>query len=68
MNTFPEKIQTLKQSIETISDIDGVKNEGAMKRRELKEKIGIVKEKIAPTDSAVEEATKRYKELQVCYL
>lgn len=65
MISLPEKIKALRQSTETMSNLDILKSEGNTRKRELSKESDALRDKLVPTENAVKEATSKYRELQV---
>ncbi|KAL4716826.1 hypothetical protein ACJJTC_012637 [Scirpophaga incertulas] len=64
LQTLPEKTNVMKDELVKLSDLEKLRDEGEEQRKALETELGMLQEKLAPTESAVEEATNKLKKLQ----
>ncbi|XP_038208103.1 intraflagellar transport protein 74 homolog [Zerene cesonia] len=64
LQTLPEKTQVMKEELVTLSDLEKLRDEGEEQRNALESELKQLKEKLAPTESAVIEASNKLKKLQ----
>ncbi|XP_048489345.1 intraflagellar transport protein 74 homolog [Plutella xylostella] len=64
LQTFPEKTRAMKEELVVLSDIEKLRDDGAEQKKALETELQLLKEKLAPTESAVVEAANKLKKLQ----
>ncbi|CAH0766203.1 unnamed protein product [Diatraea saccharalis] len=64
LQTLPEKTRVMKDELVTLSDLERLRDEGEEKKKALETEMQLLKEKLTPTESAVEEASQKLKKLQ----
>lgn len=55
----------MTEELIVLSDLDKLREEGEDQRKQLEAELRLLKEKLAPTESAVVEAASKLKKLQV---
>ncbi|XP_045768948.1 intraflagellar transport protein 74 homolog [Maniola jurtina] len=64
LQTLPEKTGVMKEELITLSDLEKLRDEGEEQKKNLESELRLLKEKLAPTESAVVEATNKLRRLQ----
>ncbi|XP_075979351.1 intraflagellar transport protein 74 homolog [Anticarsia gemmatalis] len=64
LQTLPEKTKVMKEELVTLSDLEKLRDSGEGQKKELQTELQQLREKLAPTESAVVEATNKLKKLQ----
>ncbi|XP_073958336.1 intraflagellar transport protein 74 homolog isoform X2 [Choristoneura fumiferana] len=64
LQTLPEKTQAMNEELVILSDIEKLRDDGEEQKKALETEIKVLKEKLAPTESAVVEAASKLKKLQ----
>ncbi|KAF9413582.1 hypothetical protein HW555_008227 [Spodoptera exigua] len=64
LQTLPEKMRVMKEELVTLSDLEKLRDEGEEQKKALETELKQLKEKLAPTESAVLEATNKLKSIQ----
>ncbi|XP_050362720.1 intraflagellar transport protein 74 homolog [Nymphalis io] len=64
LQTLPEKTLVMKEELVTLTDLEKLRDEGEERKRTLENEMRILKEKLAPTESAVVEASSKLRKLQ----
>ncbi|XP_034834735.1 intraflagellar transport protein 74 homolog [Maniola hyperantus] len=64
LQTLPEKTGVMKEELITLSDLEKLRDEGEEQKNNLESELRLLKEKLAPTESAVVEATNKLRRLQ----
>ncbi|CAG9136351.1 unnamed protein product [Plutella xylostella] len=64
LQSFPEKTRAMKEELVVLSDIEKLRDDGAEQKKALETELQLLKEKLAPTESAVVEAANKLKKLQ----
>ncbi|XP_063548316.1 intraflagellar transport protein 74 homolog [Cydia strobilella] len=64
LKTLPERTQAMQEELITLSDLERLRDEGEEQKKALETEIQMLKEKLAPTESAVTEAASKLKKLQ----
>ncbi|RVE51132.1 hypothetical protein evm_004275 [Chilo suppressalis] len=64
LQTLPEKTKFMKDELVTLSDLERLRDEGEEQKKALETEMQLLKEKLAPTVSAVDEASQKLKKLQ----
>ncbi|XP_049882411.1 intraflagellar transport protein 74 homolog isoform X2 [Pectinophora gossypiella] len=64
LQTLPEKTQVMKDELITLSDLEQLREKGEEDKKALETELRLLREKLAPTESAVVEATNKLKKLQ----
>ncbi|XP_014356504.2 intraflagellar transport protein 74 homolog [Papilio machaon] len=62
--TLPEKTRVMEEELVTLSDLEKLRDEGEIQKKELQNELQVLKEKLAPTESAVIEAANKLKKIQ----
>ncbi|CAH1639908.1 unnamed protein product [Spodoptera littoralis] len=64
LQTLPEKMKVMQEELVTLSDLEKLRDEGEEQKKALETELKQLKEKLAPTESAVLEATNKLKSIQ----
>ncbi|XP_046978887.1 intraflagellar transport protein 74 homolog [Vanessa cardui] len=64
LQTLPEKTLVMKEELITLTDLEKLRDEGEERKKALENEMKILKEKLAPTESAVVEASSKLRKLQ----
>ncbi|CAH2102192.1 unnamed protein product [Euphydryas editha] len=64
LQTLPAKTMVMKEELKTLTDLDKLRDEGEEQRKALESEMRMLKEKLAPTESAVMEASSKLRKLQ----
>ncbi|XP_022821387.1 intraflagellar transport protein 74 homolog [Spodoptera litura] len=64
LQTLPEKMRVMQEELVTLSDLEKLRDEGEEQKKALETELKQLKEKLAPTESAVLEATNKLKSIQ----
>ncbi|KPI95083.1 Intraflagellar transport protein 74-like [Papilio xuthus] len=62
--TLPEKTRVMQEELVTLSDLEKLRDEGEIQKKELQNELQVLKEKLTPTESAVIEAANKLKKIQ----
>ncbi|XP_063899600.1 intraflagellar transport protein 74 homolog [Helicoverpa armigera] len=64
LQTLPEKTKVMQEELITLSDLEKLRDEGEEQKKGLETEMQQLREKLAPTESAVQEALAKLKKLQ----
>ncbi|CAK1602354.1 unnamed protein product [Parnassius mnemosyne] len=64
LHMLPEKTRAMEEELVTLSDLERLRDEGEEQKKALESELRLLKEKLAPTESAVIEAANKLKKLQ----
>ncbi|KAL0850877.1 hypothetical protein ABMA28_006786 [Loxostege sticticalis] len=64
LQALPEKTDAMKEELVTLSDLERLRDEGEEQKKTLETELQLLREKLAPTESAVSEALHKLKKLQ----
>nr|XP_021206352.2 intraflagellar transport protein 74 homolog isoform X3 [Bombyx mori] len=64
LHTLPEKTRVMKEELVTLSDLEMLREQGEEQKKALEVELQQLREKLAPTESAVTEARNKLKTLQ----
>ncbi|XP_047545079.1 intraflagellar transport protein 74 homolog [Vanessa atalanta] len=64
LQTLPEKTLVMKEELVTLTDLEKLRDEGEERKKTLENEMRMLKEKLAPTESAVVEASSKLRKLQ----
>ncbi|CAB3241070.1 unnamed protein product [Arctia plantaginis] len=64
LQTLPEKTKVMKEELVTLSDLEKLRENGEEQKKVLETELHQLREKLAPTESAVIEANNKLKKLQ----
>ncbi|XP_053619883.1 intraflagellar transport protein 74 homolog [Plodia interpunctella] len=64
LQTLPEKTSVMKEELNTLSNLEKLRDEGEDQKKALETEVKVIKEKLTPTENAVLEATSKLKKLQ----
>ncbi|XP_045459676.1 intraflagellar transport protein 74 homolog [Melitaea cinxia] len=64
LQTLPEKTMVMKEELKTLTDLEKLREEGEEQKKALESEMRMLKEKLAPTESAVMEASSKLRKLQ----
>ncbi|KAJ8735798.1 hypothetical protein PYW07_007418 [Mythimna separata] len=64
LQTLPEKTKVMQEELVTLSDLEKLRDDGEEQKKALETELKQLREKLAPTESAVVEATNKLKQLQ----
>ncbi|CAG4977596.1 unnamed protein product [Parnassius apollo] len=64
LHMLPEKTRVMEEELVTLSDLERLRDEGEEQKKALESELRLLKEKLAPTESAVIEAANKLKKIQ----
>ncbi|XP_063823995.1 intraflagellar transport protein 74 homolog [Ostrinia nubilalis] len=64
LQALPQKTEAMNEELVTLSDLERLRDEGEEQKKTLETEMQLLREKLAPTESAVTEALSKLKKLQ----